>query len=286
MYSIESLTALFKRNNVGYWIVVDAHKRRVAHTSLELTDIQDSDKQLQDFHEALQLLNDGQYTVVLRSKMASNKNDMPFTFYKGSPGVGNTTQPTRPANYADYGSNNSNMMMMQMMMTMMQNNQSENQKMMMLLMTNRSDSDKQLYDEKLARAKMENQDIGQKVLAAIPHIPAVINSIAGAAYGITPPPMLAVPVQGTNAASPPPPAPPQRVAVGRAPAAPNEQVELSEQQKQALELGKRINQAFIKIQKHFPDKNPMDVIEVVVAQLDNPMTMGFIKQMMDAQSPK
>jgi hypothetical protein len=277
MYSIESLHALFGRNNVGYWIVVDAHKRRVAYTSQDLTDIQDSEKQYADFITALELLNDGQYTVVLRTKMASNKNDMPFSFYKGD-AIGNTVQPaTRMA--TDYGNGNSNMMMMQMM-TMMQNNQKNSQDMMMLLMNNRSDSDKLLYDERLARVKVENQDLTHKAMGAIPHIPAIINSIAGMAYGIPPQMMPPVPPVAQAPVVPTPPVA-QRVAVGRAPAAPNEKVELSEQQKQALELGKRINAAFIKIQQHFPGKNPMDVIEVVVAKLDDPITKGFINQMMN-----
>jgi hypothetical protein len=259
MYSVESLHSIFNRNKVGYWFVTDMNKRRVAVTSEALKDVQDSQKQYEDFTDALEMLADSDYVVTLRTKETASRSDMPYKFSKGdaiparnnTPSVGSTT--SRSENV--FAGNN----MFQMMMQMMMQQQQQQQALLMQMMNMQKDSDKTLFDEKLERFKLENakvKGIGEHIAAAIPHIPAIIGAISGQ--------------------------PQPTAAIGRAKAPPPPQIdERIDERKKAMELGQRINTCFNKIAKHFPEREPIETMEIVVNALENEQVKQFMNVMIE-----
>jgi hypothetical protein len=150
--------------------------------------------------------------------------------------------------------------MMQMLFTMLMQQQQQQSALMMQMMQQQKESDKHLFDEKLERVRVEStkvKGIGEQLIGAMPHIAPIIAAMQGA-------PTAAI----GRAEAPPPPqntVPP----------------EADKERKQAIELGKRINVAFQKIQKHFPNHEPIETIETVVNSLDNPNVKAFINAMLE-----
>lgn len=259
MYTVSQLENHFTRNNVGYWTIHDG-KTNVGHTSDELIDVKDSEKQYTDFLEAIDILEDGSFKVNLFTSQKASASKKSFAFIKGDGGQTSKVGSVGRNEHKDVTNSTSLVMMM---MQMMRDSDKKQTELMMMMMQNQVSNKDLLMEKSLAhqeaihKSQMElektklaaNKSNVDKMIGAVtnPNFAKVIGAFQG-----------------------------QPVAVGVAASVPGDEVEPPRETAQTTpsvttaqsDQNKRLFDLLSRVKGHFPALNPLDTIEILVMKLD------------------
>ena len=239
MYSIEQIEAIWSKIKPLYFkIVSGASKGGLSKFDGQREKGEDaaaaSDDLLQEFRECVGMLNDGTFTVVMRSSESAARNEKIYTFRvgDGSTAVGNTEgSQSKQQNTVYGGGNNMNMMLFQMMMQQQQ----QNTQLIMSMLSKNQETEKKVWEKDMELFKLaQGKTTSDKVFGLLekPHIAGMVAKM------LSPQPM-------------------QAVGRAEAPEAPANIVPSAEQ----MEKAKKLQRLLERIKAQYPNEDPIDTLE-------------------------